>query len=301
MGKAFIRIRFFASIRALERAESMRKGADFEWLREQAADGESKKRIDEIEKDRRLVFEKGKIIKSVRLFDVNLGEYTIWFRKGGACSSADTYTEIFKENDHLLIPEFSGKQDKTVLDLGANEGYYTLKIRQNNPKCRIVSVEPNPLAFEVLRKNVESNRLKNVILVNKAVTTRIGMMPFEIVPEVSAIGAKDIRGQKRIWLKDERIKRITVDGITLSQLCKEHGIGIIDILKMDVEGQEMEILGSSRGLLKNIRKVVMEFHSEELRGEAKRFLGENGFKMVLEEKRACGDLYFINNMLREQL
>jgi hypothetical protein len=125
------------------------------------------------------------------------------------------------------------------------------------------------------------------------------MMPFEIVPEVSAIGAKDIRGQKRIWLKDERIKRITVDGITLSQLCKEHGIGIIDILKMDVEGQEMEILGSSRGLLKNIRKVVMEFHGEELRGEARRFLGENGFKMVLEEKRACGDLYFINNMLRE--
>nr|MDO8135938.1 FkbM family methyltransferase [Candidatus Njordarchaeum guaymaensis] len=241
----------------------MGKGADFRWLRKQVKDEESMERINEIEKDHHLVFEEGKIIKNKKLFDVNLGKYKIWFRKGGACSSIDIYTEIFKENDHLLIPEFSGKEDKIVLDLGANEGYYTLKIKQNNPECKIVSVEPNPLAFEALEKNVKSNNLKDVILVNKAVTTKTGKMLLEIVPEISAIGAKEIRAQKRPWLKEERIKKITVDGTTLPQLCKECDIDIIDILKMDVEGQEVEILESSKDLLKDIKRIVVEHHGEK--------------------------------------
>lgn len=272
----------------------MGRGADFNWLREQAKDKKSKERINEIEKDHRLVFEEGKVIRGSKLFDVNLGEYKIWFRKGGAYSSICIYTEIFKENDHLLVPEFSGKKAKLIIDLGANEGFYTLKVKQNNPKCKIIAVEPNPYAFKILKKNVKSNNLKDIILVNKAVTARDEKISFEIVPEVSAIGAKDIRLQKRPWLNEERIEKITVEGISLPNLCKKNGIDKVDILKIDVEGAEMEILKSSKSLLKNIKRIVVEWHTEKLRDEIKDFLKEKGFKLILEEKRQCGNLYFIN-------
>jgi hypothetical protein len=67
----------------------MERGRDFAWLRDQARDAESRKRINEIEEYHRLVFEEGKIIKGKKLFDTNLGKYRIWFRKGGAYSSIE--------------------------------------------------------------------------------------------------------------------------------------------------------------------------------------------------------------------
>jgi FkbM family methyltransferase len=276
----------------------VQRGADFTWLREQAKDEESKERINEIERDHHLVFDEGKIIRGKELFDVNLGDYKIWFRKGGAYSSIEIYTEIFKEDDHLLIPEFSGKDDEVVFDIGANEGYYTLKIKQNNPECKIVSIEPNPLAFEILEKNVKSNKLKNVILINKAVTAKPGKLSFEIVPEVTAIGARELKAQKRPWLREERIKTLIVDGTTLTQLCKKLNIERIDTLKMDVEGMEMEILENGKNCLGITRRIVMEFHSDQLRDKAKAFLADNGFNLVFEESRACGDLYFANSRSR---
>ena len=94
-------------------------------------------------------------LRSRKLFSVDLGRYKIWFRKCSAYSSIDIYTEIFKERKHFLIPEFSGKDANLVVDLGANEGYYTLKLKQNNSKCKVIAIEPNPLAFEILKKKDE--------------------------------------------------------------------------------------------------------------------------------------------------
>ena len=272
----------------------MQKGANFNWLKRIARDERSKELIKKIEKWHKDAFEKGKFLKSKQLFSVDLGKYKIWFRRCSAYSSIDIYTEIFKENDHFLIPQFSGKDAKLAIDLGANEGYYTLKLKQNNPKCKVIAVEPNPLAFEVLEKNVKSNKLNDVILINKAVCNKNGKMTLEIVENVSAIGGKDLGIMNRPWLKKEMVKKIKVDCVTLSKLLQEYRVDKVDILKLDVEGMELEILKSSKNLLNRIHKIVVEWHSKKIRNKLKRFLKENRFKLLYEEKRECGDLYFVN-------
>jgi FkbM family methyltransferase len=275
----------------------MEKGANFKWLKRIAKDERSKQWIQKIEEWHRLAFNESKFVKSRQLFSVNLGKYKIWFRKCSAYSSIDIYTEIFKENDHFLIPEFSGKDANLVIDLGANEGYYTLKLKQNNPKCKVIVVEPNPLAFEVLEKNIKSNKLSDIILVNKAVCSKNGKIIFKIVENVSAIGGKDLGIMNRPWLKEEMIKKVKVDCITLNKLLKNYKIDELDILKLDVEGMELEILKSSKNLLNKIHKIVVEWHSKEIRDGLKKYLKEHGFKLVFEEKRDYGDLYFINKNL----
>lgn len=216
-------------------------------------------------------------------------------RKCSAPSSVDIYTEIFKEKGHSILRQFSGKKDKVIVDVGANEGFYTLKIKQNNSSAKIISVEANPSTFQILKKNIKGNRLNDVVLINKALTSKIGKVIFEIVPEVSAIGALDIGIQKRPWLKKEKIKKIIVNGITLEKLCKDNKITNIDILKLDIEGAEMDVLKSSKYLLQNIKKIVVEYHTPKLKQEIKKFLRINKFKLLAEEKNAelCGDLYFI--------
>lgn len=271
---------------------------DLKWLKSQAVDEESRRWISKIKEWRDFVLKNNRFIEGPNLFSANLGKYLIWFRECSAFSSIEVYQEIFKENDHFAIPEFSGKDAKLVIDIGANEGFYTLKIKENNPDCNIIAIEPNPYVFEILKRNVDSNRLRNVTLVNKAISSGNSVMSLEIIKEIGAIGARDIGLVDRLWMKDEFVEKVSVDATTLDTLCQEYGISSIDILKIDVEGMEAEILASAGGLLKNVRRIVLERHSKELRDAVVTLLQDNSFALVYEEdpfiEKYYGDLYFVN-------
>ena len=70
-------------------------------------------------------------------------------------------TFILGEYDFLRF-----KKEDTVLDAGAFVGDFTVKIARKVKE--VVAVEPLPWAFEIMKRNVEVNELKNVTLVNKA-------------------------------------------------------------------------------------------------------------------------------------
>jgi FkbM family methyltransferase len=261
----------------------------------------TKERIAEIKKDWEEVRKEGRIIREKRLIDLNLGKYKIWVRKCSAYSSLDTYTEIFKYKAHTLLPEFSAEEDSLIIDAGATEGYYTLKIKENNPKCKVIAIEPNPVAFKMLKKNVRANHLRNITFVNKALASRCRKIPFEVVDEIMAIGSTNIRAVKRPWLEESRIKKINVDGITLKMLCQKYNLQNIDILKLDVEESEIEILKNHKNLLKNIKKIVVEYHGEKLRNKVTQLLEKVGYKLLYQDSEVCGDSYFINTRLGQRL
>ena len=268
--------------------------SDFNFIEKRIKDKKSFKRLQEIKEDWQKVEKEGKIIKGKNIFDINIGQFKFWLRKNAVASSIEIYLEIFKHKTHMVLPEFKGKKDKVIFDVGANEGFYTLGMKENNPKLKIVAIEPVPSTFKLLKKNIQSNKLKDVILVNQALTKKKGKITFEMVPEVTFAGALDIAMQRRKWLDAKRIKKIIVNSTTLIDLCKKLKIDKIDILKIDVEGSELDILKSSKNFLLNIKKIVIEWHSKKLKDECKGFLKKNGFKLVREEKQVCGDLYFIN-------
>jgi FkbM family methyltransferase len=271
----------------------MKQGIDFKFLRSIVKGKENIKKLKQIKENEKAVINQGKIVKDRSLFSIVLDNYQLWLRKGTSASSIMTYLEIFKDKTHMKIPDFLGENDEIIIDLGGNEGYYALAMKKNNPKAKIVSIEPITETFKLLKKNIQSNNLKNVILINKAITSRTGKITFEIVPEVSAISSADIYLQGREWLDEKRIKKITVDSITLENLCKRLNIKKIDLLKLDVEGAELEILKSSRKILMNTKKVVIEYHNTKLKNKCINILQKLGFKLILKERGECADVYFI--------
>ena len=63
-----------------------------------------------------------------------------------------------------------------------------------------------------------------------------------------------------------RKKGLEVEGIRLPSLTKKHGLGKIDLLKMDIEGSEYEVIDS---ILKNkvqICQICVEYHNQVLPG-----------------------------------
>ncbi len=224
-------------------------------------------------------------------FPAKLRKWNLWFNKENEIGSLDTFLELFKDRAHQQLPGFPSKNDRIIIDLGGNEGYFTLAALEKAPKAKIIAVEANPVAFKILKKNMQANKLK-VKLVNSVVSEVKGRVNFEIVKGVTAIGGLRVQG-KRSWLAQEYVKKVKLNSTTLEEICKRFKIKKIDLLKIDIEGGEFRVLKSSKKLLKNIKKIVVEVHSPKLRSQVKNLLRSNGFTIALEEKRSMGDIYFI--------
>ncbi|MBI5606383.1 MAG: FkbM family methyltransferase [Deltaproteobacteria bacterium] len=275
----------------------MKKDLDEQWLYNQTKDDESLRALTTILQQRQYVYEHNRFIGGDTLSSLNLDRYRVWFRGCSAFSTLEVYYEIFKEENHFLLPEFSGLNETVVIDIGANEGFYALKIKERNPACRVICVEPNPYLFEVMQNNVESNRLNNIELVNKALAANQGTSRFDIIKEIGPIGGRGLKLVDRPWLREEFIRSIQVETATLDDLFARFDLPGAGILKIDVEGMELEVLDGARTCLALVDKVVIERHSRNLRDGVVDFLTAHGFRLVYEEDpditRYYGDLYFI--------
>ncbi len=141
----------------------------------------------------------------------------------------------------------------TVVDLGANIGYYTLlAAKLVGRKGRVFAFEPAPDNFSLLLKNIEANGYDNIIPVQKAVSNETGTTKLFLC-EVN-------RGDHRIYQSHDNRESITVDVTTLDNFFENEQYPI-DVIKMDIQGAEMAALqGMTEIVLKNDSlKIITEF------------------------------------------
>jgi FkbM family methyltransferase len=147
----------------------------------------------------------------------------------------------------------------TFLDVGANIGYYTLiAARIVGPEGRVFAFEPDPVNFELLRKNVEANGHSNVTLVNKAVSDRGGTLRL-FVNEAN-------RGDHRIYDSRDGRRSLSIQAVALDGFFKKLDRKI-QFIKMDIQGAEARALEGMKGLIRSNRplKLVTEFSPGSLK------------------------------------
>lgn len=155
-----------------------------------------------------------------------------------------TYEEIF-ENE---IYKFKASSPSpTIIDCGANIGLSILYFKQLYPNSRIIAFEPDLEIFEVLENNVQSFKFTNVELIRKAVWSSETFLEF--MAEGSDAG--------RVVQVESPQKSYQVPTARLRHYLTEP----IDLLKIDVEGAEIEILKDCSDLLSNVKNLFVEYHS----------------------------------------
>ena len=163
---------------------------------------------------------------------------------------------IYFCKDYEQIPWFKPRRGWRVLDIGAYIGLYTL--RCSKLICSqglVVSVEPLKESLELLLTNVRLNKLTNVKVINACVSPYEG--PNLIYVPQSPINATLTREYVKHVSKDERVEK--VKGIGLDYLINR--FKPIDLMKIDIEGAELEVLKKSRELQPNyVKRVVVEVH-----------------------------------------
>ena len=172
----------------------------------------------------------------------------------------------FRKNanaDKFVFSHYINK-DETVIDCGANIGYYTNFFRAIVGKKGCVhAFEPVPSTFEYLTNNtlVYSNYnnycLNNVGLYKEESTKNI------YIPD-SISGHASLNQHKEAWNAHKIVKK-EIKLITLDAYIKNNEIKKVDFMKIDVEGSEIDVLkGSKLTLLKNKPNLHFEVNSELL-------------------------------------
>lgn len=178
-----------------------------------------------------------------------------------------------RELDHKFILEKFLHPGMRVFDIGSNIGYYPLlELQLTSGMGNLICIEPVPENVELLRRNLELNGWHGVPIINAAVSNKVGnrilclsdhsnLGSFHPINPLIANGA------------------IQVETITIPQLAAKQGWP--DLIRMDVEGHEVEILeGALDGLSRHPAIIVFETHLDRYTGR--------GFDSVLRALFHCG-------------
>lgn len=144
------------------------------------------------------------------------------------------------------------KPGQTVLDIGANIGFFTLEMaRLVGPQGKVIAFEPDAVNFGLLRQNIQLNHFPHVTPVRAAVGQRNGTATLFTEPEN--------KGDHRLYASPGHARSQVVRIWTIDEYCYRHGLQP-DFIKMDIQGYELFALQGMKKVLQQKKvRLLMEF------------------------------------------
>jgi FkbM family methyltransferase len=158
------------------------------------------------------------------------------------------------------------KEGMTFVDVGANEGLYTVfGARRVGASGRVLAVEPSSRERAVLKRNIERNRLSNVTVVPHALAAESGFANLQVAPKLHG-GHNTLGGFAHEGIAAIGAEQVAVE--TFDALAQRLSIERVDVMKIDVEGAEVKVLRGARRMLTRWRPTLLiEANEAALRGQ----------------------------------
>ncbi|MBW2742194.1 MAG: FkbM family methyltransferase [Deltaproteobacteria bacterium] len=181
------------------------------------------------------------------------------------------YNEIFVDGCYDNLPV--KRNNPLVIEVGANTGFFVLRIKTTYPDSEIISFEPYPPNFNALLETIELNNLENVKPINMAVADKPGRLKLFIHP--TNIGGHSI------FLDNASENYVEVETTTIESILSDNNISVCDLLKLDCEGAEYPILKSfTKEIATKIRNIIYEpTYSQYSVEELNLYLKELGYNI----------------------
>ncbi len=171
------------------------------------------------------------------------------------------------------------------VDVGANIGSVALSLsRAVGPNGRVVAIEPHPRIYAFLSENLSLNRASNVKALN--------------------VACGEVEGEAHFTdEKYDDMNRIVEGGGTSVKITRLDGIPelrespVIDLLKIDAEGYELNVLRGASGILAKCRLLYFECFEENFKrfgysaGDIVSFLNKMKFQVMTLEGQVVDETY----------
>lgn len=172
-----------------------------------------------------------------------------WKKQGLEPGIVQLVTKIVKELDNQMDPGW-------FFDIGANVGLYTWEVREACPTRNILTFEPDPENIKLLEKTLGEANLQNLEICQSALSNQTGYASFFQDTLTSATGC--VGGNDKPWIEqylnsssnEIRVKTETIDSIVKDDKTPS-------LIKIDVEGHEVEVLQGGRNTLNEAKTLLI--------------------------------------------
>ncbi|MCA9238155.1 MAG: FkbM family methyltransferase [Planctomycetales bacterium] len=191
-------------------------------------------------------------------------------------ASAQHANSVFQ--DEYRIRELRQHDVRTIVDVGAHVGSFTVLCHEWWPEAKIVAVEPHPESFELLERNTAHISESQLLRINAAVTSFDGKCLLASAVSHSRVGEYVIE----VWNELEPrfdgfgVEATAISVETLWERVQKFGVEHVDLLKLDCEGAEYGILEglAATGRLADVGWIRGEWHGRVHRPRIAKALAE---------------------------
>jgi FkbM family methyltransferase len=156
------------------------------------------------------------------------------------------YRDVLIFGTKSYDPRISDFNPNTIVDAGAHIGMASISFALKYPTARIIAIEPEPSNFAALVRNIAPYKM--ITPIQAALWREDGEV---------ALGASNAHPKGAFQIVENSPQRVRA--ITMETAMRETGLDSIDLLKVDVEGAEIELFESCPWI-SNVQVVAIELH-----------------------------------------
>src|SRR5829696_6401888 len=234
--------------------------------------------------------------KNLRKFKIPKYNYEFY------CRNSDDFHMMVAHELDIIERNFSPKEGDVVIDVGAHIGPYTLKASKRvGLNGKIIAIEADPENFDILNRNIQLNKLTNVIALNYAAYSKEDKIKLYLPSKEKE---EESSYTKYNTIMTERVhnekKFVEINANTLYYLLQSNGIKHeVNWIKIDVEGAEYEVLKGAKNIISKSNNIslLIEIHNlsenTSLNEPIKEFLNSYSFKIDFEKVVSSGERHII--------
>jgi FkbM family methyltransferase len=171
---------------------------------------------------------------------------------------------------------------QSVADIGANIGVYAKYLSERvGPSGRVITVEPIPSTFDILRSNVRKLGLSNVEAKNYAISDTEGQVKMQ-VPKYDSGGENFYGARIEGGEMGDSVRSFVVPATTVDALLST--VPLVHFIKCDVEGHELNCIQGAAKTIERFKPAWLIEISGDMDDErsssyqTSRILSDNGYK-----------------------
>lgn len=163
-------------------------------------------------------------------------------------------SEIFNDNYKIFERGIEFQLGDIIVDIGANEGVFSIMMSKLFPFVKVVCCEPVPKTYFQLMRNIGLNGAANVEAHCVGISDKTEVISMVVNNDLSG-GSSGVQQH----YDPERNRKELVNVTTLDSFLRTRVVGKVKLMKMDIEGMEYDALYASK-LLPEVEYFVGEFH-----------------------------------------
>ncbi len=208
----------------------------------------------------------GRLVK----FHLRGAPHPFWIRFGS--TDVEVFRQIFSEREYAGLAE-TLEADPLIIDIGAHIGCSSFWFLWRRPDARVICLEPLPANVELCRRN---------------------LAPFahsvKVVEGAAWSSASPLRFERNVWRHEwaSTVRGLgpgeaasDLAGVPIDELLPDEGD--VDLMKIDIEGAEVEIMPGASSWLKRTRNLVLELHGGDSLAALQSALTDFGWSKMIKQ------------------